>query len=31
MHTQRLMLRPLAQSDAMDLFGARGDAEVMEF
>ena len=31
LHTQRLILRPLTESDAMDLFGARGDAEVMEF
>ena len=29
--TERLILRPLTESDAMDLFGARGDAEVMEF
>ncbi len=31
LHTQRLILRPLARSDAKDLFGARCDAEVMEF
>ena len=31
LHTQRLILRPLTESDAMDLFGARGDAEVMQF
>ena len=31
LHTQRLILRPLAKSDAKDLFGARCDTEVMEF
>ena len=31
LYTQRLILRPLALSDSDDLFGARGDAEVMEF
>jgi RimJ/RimL family protein N-acetyltransferase len=31
LHTQRLILRPLARSDARDLFGARCDTEVMEF
>ena len=31
LHTQRLILRPLTESDAIDLFDARGDAEVMEF
>lgn len=31
LHTQRLILTPLTESDAIDLFGARGDAEVMEF
>jgi ribosomal-protein-alanine N-acetyltransferase len=29
--TLRLILRPLAASDANDLFGARGDADVMAF
>jgi RimJ/RimL family protein N-acetyltransferase len=31
LHTQRLIPRPLTESDAMNLFGARRDAEVMEF
>jgi hypothetical protein len=31
LHTQRLILRPLAKSDAKDLFGARCDTKVMEF
>ena len=31
LHTQRLILRPLVESDATDLFSARGEAEVMEF
>ena len=31
LHTERLILRPLARSDARDLFSARCDAEVMEF
>ena len=31
LHTQRLILRPLAKSDAKDLFRARCDTEVMEF
>jgi len=31
LHTKRLILRPLAESDSDDLFGARGDGEVMEF
>jgi [ribosomal protein S5]-alanine N-acetyltransferase len=31
LYTQRLILRPLARSDARDLFGARCDTEVMEF
>ena len=31
LHTQRLILRPLAKWDAKDLFGARCDTEVMEF
>ena len=31
LHTQRLILRPLAKSDVKDLFGARCDTEVMEF
>jgi RimJ/RimL family protein N-acetyltransferase len=31
LHTPRLILRPLAESDATDLFKARCDAEVMEF
>lgn len=31
LRTQRLILRPLTGADAADLFGARGDAEVMEF
>ena len=31
LHTQRLILRPLIEADATDLFSARGDAEVMEF
>lgn len=31
LHTQRLILRPLALSDSDDLFAARSDAEVMEF
>jgi [ribosomal protein S5]-alanine N-acetyltransferase len=31
LYTQRLILRPLAGSDSDALFGARGDAGVMEF
>jgi RimJ/RimL family protein N-acetyltransferase len=31
LHTARLILRPLAKSDAEDLFGAMSDAEVMKF
>jgi RimJ/RimL family protein N-acetyltransferase len=31
LYTQRLILRPLTELDSDDLFGARGDAEVMEF
>jgi ribosomal-protein-alanine N-acetyltransferase len=31
LHTQRLILRPLAPSDSTDLFAARCDEEVMEF
>lgn len=31
LHTQRLILLPLTEADATDLFRARGDAEVMEF
>ena len=31
LHTERLIFRPLAQSDAKELFEARCDPEVMEF
>ena len=31
LHTERLIFRPLAQSDAKELFEARCDSEVMEF